>query len=147
MSPAGSINPGRSTLGCMLVAPLICNPLLIQAIANLSRSFMQRQKDLNGHRSRGPERARQSVPACKRLSSGQPGHRQSEVRKDETFYLIRLTPQNITPVQHRSCCSMDNRAARRRDLIGSSGQSLPCSDSLESVVSFVAFTPPYLPDK
>ena len=93
------------------------------------------KKDLNGYRSRGPERARQSVPASKRLSSGQPGHRLSDVHKDETFSLIRLTPQNITPVRHRSCCRVDNRAARRRDLIGSSGQSLPCSDSLDSVVS------------
>ena len=95
----------------------------------------------------GQSEAQQSVPASKRLSSGQPGHRQSEVHKDETFDLIRLTPQNITPIQHRSCCSVDNRAARRRDLIGSSGQSLPCSDSLDSVVSLSPFTPPYLPDK
>ena len=110
----------------------------------ISRDLLCNAKnDLNGYRSRGPERKLDKASrSLKRLSSGQPGHRQSEVHKDETFSLIRLTPQNITPVQHRSYCSMDNRAARRRDLIGSSGQSLPCSDPLDSVVSWSPFTPP-----
>ena len=41
--------------------------------------------------------------------------------------------RKIIQIQHRTCCSVDDLAARRHDLIGCSGQSCPCSCSVVSL--------------